>query len=286
MRNVLLNEDLQGRFEKDGFVKIPLLGNEDIMNLSEILKELKEESQKGQMNIDSSYKLSFFSSSPEYRKTVLERIGTFFQPKVDRFLNGYKPLIINVFDKEPGTGEVPIHQNWTFVDEDKFTSVSVWIPLIDTTRENGTMEVVRGSQRVLTKYRAPNIPWVFEGMLNELKEKYLEPIDAKLGEAEIIDDSIIHWTSQNDTSQVRTAIQLIMIPNESTPIHYYKNPGTEEDKLEIFEVDSDFFTRFNMQEKPMNVKSIGFVDFKYKALSEQDFVKRIAVNNPGILEKA
>ncbi len=56
---------------------------------------------------------------------------------------------------------MPIHQNWTFVDEDKFTSVSVWVPLCDVSRFNGTLEVVPKTHNTLTKYRSPSIPWVF-----------------------------------------------------------------------------------------------------------------------------
>jgi hypothetical protein len=76
-----------------------------------------------------------------------------------------------------------------------------------------------------------------------------------------------------------------MKPKEATPIHYYldKNNG---EKLEIFEVDSQFFTTFNMKEKPVNVKQIGTADFNYQKLSEPEMVKKIAVNNPDILKKA
>ena len=45
--------------------------------------------------------------------------------------------------------------------------------------------------------------------------------------AGIIDDSILHWSSQNDTPEVRTAVQLIMIPEEAQAIHYYR----DEDRL-------------------------------------------------------
>ena len=278
MNQVFNNPDLERQFDIDGAVIVDLFPKEKLADLQALLSKLREEGNRHAANVDSSYKLSFFNSSPEYRKHVLEEVGAFFQPMVDVHLNGYEPLIINVFDKEPGTGEVPIHQNWTFVDESKFTSVSVWIPLIDSSRENGTLEVVKGTHRVLTDYRSPSIPWVFENIREELKERHLEPLEVKVGQAGIIDDSIIHWSSENDSEQVRTAIQLIMVPREATPIHYYGTGENDDYKLEVFKVDSDFFTRFDMHKKPEGVERIGFDSVRYHALTEEEMMDRIRKN--------
>ena len=277
--------DLQKTFDKDGYVLIDLLNEKEVQELFELLASLSDAKNKTGFTVDSSYKLSFFSDSPEYRKLVFEKISDFFREKVNKYLLDYDFLIINLFDKEPGGGEVPVHQNWTFVDESKYTSVSVWIPLIDVTRENGTLEVVKGSHRVLTPYRSPSIPWVFKDLFDPLRKKYLEPLNLKVGQAGIIDDSIIHWSSENKSQKVRSTIQLIMKPKEATPIHYYRDQNAQ-DKLEIYEVDSQFFTTFKMNEKPENVKKIGSADFSYKNLTEQEMLEKIAQNNPDILEKA
>ena len=284
MRKVFNESTLEQEFDKNGFVPISLLNPSGLGELSAILENLKEEGEKGMDEIKSSYKLSFFSSDTAYRKKVFEQLGNFFQEKIDKFLFRYKPLIVNIFDKEPDQGEVPVHQNWTFVDESKFTSVSIWIPLTDVSRENGTLEVVRGSHKVLTKYRGPSIPWVFEDLIDQLKEKYLEPINLQAGEAVILDDSIIHWSSENKTGNNRLAVQLIMIPEEATPIYYYRSSDPHAEQLQVFEVDSDFFTRFNMNEKPEDIKSIGYIDFQPKKFNEDELVKKISINNPTIKE--
>jgi hypothetical protein len=180
---------------------------------------------------------------------------------------------------------VPIHQNWTFVDEDKFTSVSVWIPLVDVSRANGTLEIIKGSHRVLAKYRSPSIPWVFDGLWDVLKEKYFEPILIKAGQAGILDDSILHYSSPNDTDHVRTTVQLIMVPADATPVHYHRDPA-KPDELEVFEVSSDFFTEFDMKKKPEGVPAIGKVPYAYHKLSETELVEAIAENYPAIRKLA
>ena len=53
----------------------------------------------------------------------------------------YVPLCVNVFEKLPNSGNdaVPIHQNPSFVDEPEFKSYSIWIPLQDVDKDNGTV---------------------------------------------------------------------------------------------------------------------------------------------------
>lgn len=284
MRRVLLDSQLQSKYDRDGYVTIDFLKDADFPPLIEMMEKLKQEGSLHEMNVDSEYKLSFFNSSPEWRMKVFQQVSAFFNEKSNRFLDDYVPLIINLFDKEPGGGEIPVHQNWTFVDESKFRSVSVWIPLCDVTHANGTMEVVAGSHDTLTEYRSPSIPWVFDGLWDPLREKYLQPLNLKMGQAAIIDDAIIHWTSDNDTDTVRATIQLIMVPKDAIPIHYYRNPENPSE-LEIFEVNPEFFTRFQMHEKPSGVKSIGLVnDFHYHKLSEEELVEKVATKNPAIKE--
>lgn len=282
MRPVFHASNLEEKFNKDGFVNVDLLSASEVEDLREIFKRLDEEGRKGTFNVDSSYKLSYFNNDPAYRKKVFDTVSEYFRDKLDNILKDYKPLMINIFNKEPGRGEVPVHQNWTFVDEDKYSSVSVWVPLVDVSRENGTMEVVRGSHKVVSKFRGPTIPWAFVDLIPEIKEKYMEPINLKAGQVSILDDGIVHYTSENNSEEPRWAIQLIMRPKEATPIHYYR-PSDTENKLEIIEVDNDFYTRFDMNTKPVGVRSLGVIDFICPKYTEEEMARKIAENNPEIL---
>jgi hypothetical protein len=260
-QQVLKSSDLQKRFDRDGFVLVDLLNEDKLSELFKVLEGLKQDKKNTKLSIDSGYNLSFFSESDEYRKKVFEVISNFFQPLVDEYLDRYKPLIINTFDKEPGTGEVPVHQNWTFVD---------------------TLEVVPGSHDVLTPYRSPTIPWVFEGLADVLKAKYMEPLNLHVGQVAILDDALLHYSSVNDTDNVRSTVQLIMKPENAPAIHYYRT-DPEADSLEVFEVNKEFFTRFKMNEKPSDVPHVATIPFSYASFSEQELVERVSKNNPSIL---
>jgi hypothetical protein len=275
-RRVLKDAELQAKLDRDGFVVIDMFSANEFSKVKSILNDLNKQKGNHQFNVNTDYKLSFFSTESAYRKQVFNSISSFCLPIVNRFLDNYEPLIVNTFDKEPGEGEVPIHQNWTFVDESQATSVSVWIPMINTTRTNGTMEVVKGSHRVLSNYRGPSIPWVFENLRHEIRTKYMEPIDAKIGQAVVLDDSILHYTSRNDSTTVRSAIQLIMTPNDVPAVHYHL-PSKNSREIDVYEVDWEFFTRFNMNEPPTGVKKIDELTIHQHFLTEDELVDRIAL---------
>ena len=74
-----------------------------------------------------------------------------FQKRVDEYLNDYTPIIANYIRKKEGGGEVPLHQNWAFVEEDKFTSVSIWVPLVDSNEENGTLQMTKRNKKLKMK---------------------------------------------------------------------------------------------------------------------------------------
>lgn len=282
-QRVLKNDELQEQFDKNGFVVVDLLNEGKLNELFRVLITLQEDKKNTKLTNDSGYNLSFFSESDDYRKKVFETISAFFQPLVDEYLAGYEPLIINTFDKVPGTGEVPVHQNWTFVDESKYTSVSVWIPLVDVSHANGTLEVVPGSHDTLTPYRSPTIPWVFEGLADILKDKYMEPLNLKVGQVAILDDALLHYSSINKTDKVRSTIQLIMKPDNAPAIHYYR-PQPDAQQLEVFQVDQAFFTRFKMDEKPSGVPHVETIPFQYSCFSERELVERVSKNYPNILD--
>ncbi len=282
LRPLFYDETIQKQYDKDGFVNMDFLTAFELETLRSLYAELKKHERKEKKNMPTDFELSFFFNDPSYRKRVFNTLSAFFQPLVDRHLDNYKPIIINIFDKPPGgIGEVPIHMDWSFVDETKYSSVSVWVPLINVTRENGTIELVKGSHKK-QQYRGTFIPYSFDGHWDKLKTKYLEPQNLNAGQICILDNSIIHWTADNYSDKTRTTIQIIMAPAEAPVNLYYKDPNANQDRIEIFSVDSDFYTDFYIYDKPEASRSLGFVDYKIPQWTEEDMVEIIAASNPKI----
>ena len=268
-RPVFHDPDLQATFDRAGFVTLDLLDAAKRAELQELLAGIYRDSTKDNARVQSEYELSFFNKDTEYKRRVREAIHGFFAPLLDPILDDYEPLIVNLFNKVPGTGEVPIHQNWTFVDEAKYTSVSVWVPLCDVARVNGTLEVVPGTHRSLTPYRSPSIPWVFAGREDEIKEHLMEPLELSFGQVAILDDAILHYSGDNHSDADRGTIQLIMKPRGVQAIHYYC-PDVEQGELEVFGVDSDFFAGFDMHARPEGAEVIDRVHFTYRLATDRE----------------
>ncbi len=270
MRRTFYNESLQAEFDRTGYVVVDLFTPEQMAAFVALYDEL--EGAKGTANTNkNTYELSFFEKDIETKRKKFDSVYGFVAPLLEKILIDYSPIIINLFNKAQGTGEVPVHQNWTFVDEKKYTSVSVWCPLQTVSRKNGTLEVVPGSQKIISEYRGPSVPWVFDELNDVMKEKYMVPLNLQPGQAGIIDDSVIHYSGINHTEQERKAVQLILKPTEAPTIHCYKDqPDLNE--LHVMEVENDYFFDFNMWDKPREGKNRQTVLYPVKKISEEELL--------------
>ena len=278
MRKVFNDSQLQKQFDKDGFVRVPFISNEKVERLKTLFFETlpKSGGQIKPEDVDTAgvteitYDFTFIDKSPDYKQLVFDIITKEFATEVEKLLTFYKPIIANYIRKKADAGEVPVHQNWAFVEERKYTSVSIWCPLVDSFRENGTLEVVPGSHKRFGEFRGPMIPWELDNIKPQLIEKYLQPLDTRAGDAVILDDSIVHYSRPNKTTSLRLAIQLILTPSEVPSVHYhldYQKP----DEIKVWEVDQNFYMKFNPWMKVEDVKTIGTVPYTQKAISVQEF---------------
>ncbi len=292
MRKVFRDSELEASFQRDGYVSLPFISEEEVERLKQLFFDTLPQSggqiTEGETGMENNrlitYDFTFIDKNPEYKRVVFDIIATFFKPHMDRILDDYKPIIANYIRKQPNEGEVPLHQNWAFADEHLCTTVSIWCPLVDGTVENGTLQVVPGSHKRFGENRGPKIPWELDHIQKEIIEKYLVPLETKAGNCVILDDSIVHYSDVNKTQGLRLAIQLICIPAEMPSLHYHMDHSVSNTEVEILEVDKDFYMEFNPWKIPEKVKKVGRTQLKYKPLTESEFAARLL--GPRIDERA
>ena len=276
MRNLFYDPKLQAEFDRTGYTIIDLFDVEQAASFLQLYDEL--EGAKGTANTNkNTYELSFFEKDGNTKRRKFDKVYEFMKPYLDSILVRYKPIIINLFNKQHGTGEVPTHQNWTFVDEKEYTSVSVWCPMQDVSRKNGTLEIVPGTHKVICDYRGPSIPWVFDNLTDIMKEKYMVPLELKFGQIAILDDSIIHFSGINNTADERKAVQLILKPEEVPTIHCFKSTK-DDDEIRIIDVADDYFFDFDMWETPSAGKNLRTINYPIIKLTESDLVEKTRIN--------
>jgi hypothetical protein len=281
MRAVMNDKELEKQFQHDGYVIIPFLNNSEVADLKKAFFELLPTSggniTAGDTGMDSliTYDFTFIDKNIEYKQAVYDKITTYFKPHVEKWLADYRPIIANYIRKNTDAGEVPLHQNWAFVDERKCTSVSIWCPLVDSNVDNGTLQVVPGSHKRYGEVRGPMIPWELEGIKQGIIDHHLVPMNLKAGQAVILDDSIVHYSALNKTNDLRLAIQLILVPTEEKSIHYHMNQAERPNQVQVLEVDTDFYMAFNPWKKPENVKVVRTFDFAPFKMSAEEFSAKI-----------
>ncbi|MEQ3656631.1 MAG: phytanoyl-CoA dioxygenase family protein [Dokdonia sp.] len=258
MRRIFNNSVLEADFREKGYVIVPFIEEEAIASLTEDYFRTLDESggrlgpadEKFSSNQEITYDFTFIDKNIAYKEKVFDLITAVFKSHTTTLLDNYKPIIANFIRKKTDGGEVPMHQNWAFVDEEKYTSVSIWCPLVDSNRENGTLEVVPGSHKRYGKTRGPMIKSELLEIEDDIIRDFMVPLEVKAGQAVILDDSIVHYSSPNHTSDLRLAIQLIMIPEEVPSIHYHMDLSKDRKKVEVLLVDKDFYMAFNPWKKP------------------------------------
>ncbi len=283
MRRVLNDSELEIQFQKNGFVSVPFISEKEVEELKQLFfdtlpnsgGQIRPEDTGLEANFEINYDFTFIDKNPEYKRKVYEIISSYFKPHMERLLSNYKPIIANYIRKKHDTGEVPLHQNWSFADEKKCCTVSIWCPLVDSTVENGTLQVVPGSNKRFGEVRGPMIPWELEGIKNEIIQKYLVPLETKAGDCVILDDSIVHYSAVNHSNELRLAIQLICIPTEMPALHQHMESDLNPNLVEVLEVEQDFYMEFNPWKKPDKNKIVNRFQFESRQLTEVEFSKRL-----------
>lgn len=269
-RDGALNVDL----DRDGFAVFPWLDDAEIDALARTVNEAGAGVDLADVHIPTRFRLSAFSNDAAFKERLYDRIYALLADRLEALLPGYVPLVVNVFEKHPESGydPVPIHQNPSFVREPEHRSVSLWIPLQDVTRENGTLGVLPGSHGRFNLMRAGNMPHedVFDLVAPALETEHFQPLDVRRGHAVALDDSIIHWSYPNVSAAPRIAVQLIMVPRAAEHIYFYYNDDTVRPSMDLYAVDRHFFFGFNCKARPEGLLKLGNVPYHYERVAADD----------------
>jgi ectoine hydroxylase-related dioxygenase (phytanoyl-CoA dioxygenase family) len=275
--------ETQRQFDLDGYVHLQhFLSTEEVEALKAAYFELLPESG-GAMSGDETdfknenaitYDFTFIDRNWEYKQKVFDRIFAAFEAHFEPILADYTPIIANFIRKEADGGEVPLHQNWAFVDEMKYTSVSIWVPLVDSNRDNGTLEITPGSHKRFGRFRGPMVPWELDHIKEDIIRDFMVPMNATAGDAVILDDSVIHYSNINTTQGLRLTIQLILVPKNTTSIHYHLDRGVSTDEVRVLEVDRDFYMKFHPWKRPEG-KEVGKRNVKLRYIDRAEFEARL-----------
>ncbi len=279
MRPIFKDTNQQAFFAENGYVIVDLLNADELSDIRKSLTEMRPDDGFAPKGRASDYHCTFLDTNLDYKEAVYDLICKYFQPLLDRYVHEFTILNGNFYVKPAGSGTFEIHQNWHHNPRPQDTTLTIWCPLLDVTRKNGTLEVVPGSHKIVPDIATVNVPYYFKNFEQALLDKYLEPIPLKAGQGLLFDDSLIHYSSQNEGAEPRTAIQIETHPVEMQPVYYHIDREQPEADFEVFEVSRSFFLNGNinnMTRRPEGLSSIGFQPNINKLLTEEEFLEKMA----------
>src|SRR5688572_20855096 len=108
--SIFRDPQLQHEFEKNGFVKIKLLEQEEVQTLLNYYLSIDH----SQVN-KNGFHISLDHPDNNYINGVFDQLYTILLPKLDQWLVDYKAFTASYTVKEPGLQNiVPPHQDWSF----------------------------------------------------------------------------------------------------------------------------------------------------------------------------
>lgn len=243
MSQILQNTDLQSQLDRDGYLLIDFID-------PNLVSRLKLFYEQGLLeNDDSGFRVGLDHPDKALVEETTQFLIEMLQSTAEAVFNNPKIFTASYVVKHPGSQTtVPPHQDWTFTDETQFATYTVWIPLVDTSVENGALCVIPGSHRFFEHPRSSPSPESKSAIADHLFTlfPYAKPIPMRAGQALIFNNRTIHASPPNLTDKPRIAVG-IGVTSKAAPLrHFYQLPIAP-DKLKEYEVDEAFFIKFDNQ---------------------------------------
>jgi hypothetical protein len=205
---------------------------------------------------------SMYSGDLDYRAAVDRAIKAALTARATALLPGYRICFCNFLAKEPDpspAGIVQIHQDPTFVDEQRYETIGLWIPLVDTNAENGAITVLPGS------HRWNQGPRSFGGRASPYLDllpafvEHAQVVPMRAGAALVFSQKLFHGSPANRSQAKRVSAAALLAPSEAQLHCYHANPALPAE-LEVFRVDDLFFNRYPYGTRPEGVPCMAVVE--------------------------
>jgi Phytanoyl-CoA dioxygenase (PhyH) len=202
---------------EDGYVTFPLLSAAEVAHLKDFFTAHQHE------KVERFY-ASVHNPNTDFRERMNAEIQKILRPHLELILDESEALGASFIAKPQGNpGILPPHADWNIVDERLYRSYNLWIPLVDTTVENGAVHIIPGSHAWLDYFRGPGIPNPFEPHKLDIWEA-MQALEMQAGTAFLYDHRLLHASPVNQTPELRLACVMGVKP-QAAAMRYYHGQG-------------------------------------------------------------
>ena len=268
MPSILRNEDLSRKLDHEGYTTFRLLPEQICSSLLKFYQQHSYENEAIARGFSTGLDQRDKSNSQSCSAEILHQIV----PYLSDHIKDYQMIISTFIVKSSGAKMIsPLHQDWTFVDEQKHSSYTLWCPLHDVDLDNGTLGVLPKSHHLLGNAARPSpcppyVPVFSKYMMDFFA--HLRFLSLAAGEVVLFDHRCWHGAMPNLSASPRVAIGISLTHKDAALEHHYLVPHSS--RATVLAVDKSFFYTYN-NETLLNLHQSGAVPQDYEQLRSYEF---------------
>lgn len=233
MKILIKDQDFASALDKLGFCVLPMFNDEQLSNIRKVYDNFLIQNQVNGLIASHSRTI------PEESLQISEAIKSILLPSLENWFENYNFFLGGFMVKEANTNsEFPLHQDWNILEETKYKSYQIWIPLELSSPYNGGIYVFPGSHMFFNNNRSGSY-----GMPRVEREEALEPylVDMVIprGSALVYHNSLFHASFPNLTSKNRISV-IINVYEKDAPLSYFHKNALQ-NCTEQYSIDSKLF---------------------------------------------
>ena len=278
---MLRNQDLQKEFELNGFVKFDFLSPSELSQLLDLYKQYESD----HVYSGKYHHSTFHIGQEELAKKVDKEIQAILSGPISKHFKDYNLFVGNFMVKEAHEdSEVVPHQDWTYVDESKYQSLNIWIPLQDVTKDNGCMTFLPKSHNIQPTLRtSPTFVSLFDKVMDKVRENMV-PVEMLKGQAVLFSHATLHGSLPNVSGQRRLNVVQGIYSKAAQLQHSFLRKD-DNDKIRVYDITVEDFYKLEDLVEPTFLNFKKEIQFDFPSLSEKEFYEYYPQANKSLWDK-
>jgi Phytanoyl-CoA dioxygenase (PhyH) len=234
VRPVFTDEHLERQLDELGYVVVDVLDRDGVAELAQLHATTCDGDPAG---------VQFTTQYPAggAKAVIREGLVRAYRRDLAELMHPQDVVVAAFITKgRSGDSTIPVHLDWSIVDETHDCSVNVWIPLCDTHESNGALAMLPGSHRLPLTRRGTDTPPALD-VPPELMHERMTLLPMRAGQAVIYDHRTIHGSAANTSGEPRVAAVMSLVPAGTALVHYL---GADDGELRELQVDAGFFDAY------------------------------------------
>lgn len=237
---------------KQGFAVLPQRLDRDLVDaLSALYDGVRREAGD---TSGGRFTPSMTITRPDLRSRLWDGVTAIAAPVVDPvFEPGHTEVMGGSFVLKPASPDSirNPHQDPSTFDESRHVGISIWIPLTDSTLENGTLHLLPGSHRMGNDIRPPDVANFTDEVAGRALAESV-PVELERGQMLVIDGAVIHHSPPNLSAEDRVACIVALRPVGATMSLMRSDGGADSGTATLHTVDVEMFRSGNLMEPALD----------------------------------